>query len=334
MSLDRVDLRHGGADRRLESLGDVVRRLERDVSGQLHVQRQLVPPADLDEREVVDLAHIRNGDGRSVRAHPDAGIDERLDVNDDVASGQRALERLLDRVGRGMPLADRRRRRARRSRRRRTAARRLAASGAGAGRPPASSATIAARAAASASAGARSISTSTLPRISRAAASSTSTATKSAAIESPFGCPARDEQRARRAPRPSPARSLAKWSAFDAERGARVAPRRPPGDGRAARVDRDHDEHHAEHVPRRVHGVRAASRTAARSARTPIRRSPSDRNAASASAARCSALPWPYWCDTSAGRPATPIAKIGQQRGDEIGAGVDGFGDEAEAVRG
>src|SRR5579885_3146054 len=33
------------------------------------------------------------------------------------------------------------------------------------------------------------------------------------------------------------------------------------------------------------------------------------RKAASASAARCSALPWPYWCVTSAGRTATPTAK-------------------------
>ena len=32
------------------------------------------------------------------------------------------------------------------------------------------------------------------------------------------------------------------------------------------------------------------------------------RMAASASAERCSALPWPYWWDTSAGRTATPTA--------------------------
>ena len=35
----------------------------------------------------------------------------------------------------------------------------------------------------------------------------------------------------------------------------------------------------------------------------------SARTLASASAARCSALPWPYWWPASAGWPATPIAK-------------------------
>ena len=34
----------------------------------------------------------------------------------------------------------------------------------------------------------------------------------------------------------------------------------------------------------------------------------SPRNALSPSAARCSALPWPYWCSSSAGRTATRTA--------------------------
>src|SRR5947209_2424299 len=40
-----------------------------------------------------------------------------------------------------------------------------------------------------------------------------------------------------------------------------------------------------------------------------ISRLAATRIAASASADRCSAFPWPYWCPTSAGRPATPSAK-------------------------
>src|SRR2546425_12530747 len=35
----------------------------------------------------------------------------------------------------------------------------------------------------------------------------------------------------------------------------------------------------------------------------------SERKPASASAERCSALPWPNWCETSAGRAATRIAR-------------------------
>src|SRR6266516_7179730 len=35
----------------------------------------------------------------------------------------------------------------------------------------------------------------------------------------------------------------------------------------------------------------------------------SDRKAASANAERCSAFPWPNWCDTSAGRAATRTAR-------------------------
>ena len=307
MGLNRVDLRHGGADRRLESLGDVVRRLERDFSRQLHVKRQLFPPADLDEREVVDLAHIRNGEGRSVRAHPDVGIDERLHVNDDVASGQRALERCLDRVGGGMPQADRSRRRhtdhdvgeippgrlphpeppqvdrgCERDDRR--SCRSLGVGGSAVHQD-----------------------VDVAPH-QRAAATSTRTATKSAAIESPAGCPERensetDEHRDR------PDEIARKVERVRRERGARVTAGRP-----------------ARRTVARLASTAITTSTTPRtyqdactgwcpdpnsrcSARTPISTLTSDRNPASASAARCSALPWPYWCDTSAGRPATPIAK-------------------------
>ena len=62
------DLRHRGADRRLELLGDLVRLLEREVAGQLHVQRQLLVPVDIDQREVVHLADARHADRGRVRA--------------------------------------------------------------------------------------------------------------------------------------------------------------------------------------------------------------------------------------------------------------------------
>src|SRR5256885_1586471 len=63
-----ADLRHGRADRRLELLGDLMRLFEREVAGQLHVQRQLLAPVDVDQREVVHLADARHSDGGGVRA--------------------------------------------------------------------------------------------------------------------------------------------------------------------------------------------------------------------------------------------------------------------------
>ena len=99
------------------------------------------------------------------------------------------------------------------------------------------------------STGTRSMSTSTFAPHQPGAATSTSAATKSAAIESPSG------YRPRRASRPTstarePARSLPKWSAFDAR-----APRSRTGGPRAsettsARVDRDHDADDGERLPR------------------------------------------------------------------------------------
>jgi hypothetical protein len=59
------------------------------------------------ERKVVDLAHAGHGQRRGVGPLAHARIVERLDVHDHVASRQRALDRLLDGVGRGVSLADR-----------------------------------------------------------------------------------------------------------------------------------------------------------------------------------------------------------------------------------
>ena len=169
--LHRVDLGRRGEDRVLELLGDVVRLLERHLARQLEVQRELEPAADVDEREVVDLAHARHGQRGGVRALAHARILERLDVHDDVAARQRPLDCLLDRVRGGVALADRVRSTRRRSRRRRTGGRRPGASAAGAARPPASPPRSPRARRPRRRSGARSMSTSMLLRIRRAAAS-------------------------------------------------------------------------------------------------------------------------------------------------------------------
>ena len=65
-------------------------------------------PVERDDAEVVDLAHARDGQRRGVRALAQRRLAlPRLDVDDDVDPRQRALERLLDPVGRRMALADR-----------------------------------------------------------------------------------------------------------------------------------------------------------------------------------------------------------------------------------
>ena len=70
------------------------------------MQRQLGATPDLQQGEVVHLAHSRDRDRGGGRAFADAGVVERLDVDDDVAAGQRLLDRGLDRVCGGVPLAD------------------------------------------------------------------------------------------------------------------------------------------------------------------------------------------------------------------------------------
>ena len=106
MGLHRVHLGDRGADRALHPLRDRVRLLERQVAGQLEVERDLGPSVHLDEREVVDLAHARHGERCGVRALAHVLVVERLDVDDDVAARQRALDRGLDGVGGGVTLPD------------------------------------------------------------------------------------------------------------------------------------------------------------------------------------------------------------------------------------
>src|SRR5215470_7545650 len=58
--LDALDLRHRRANRRLEALGDRMGLLQRQLSGQLHVERELAVPVDVDQLDVVDLADVRD----------------------------------------------------------------------------------------------------------------------------------------------------------------------------------------------------------------------------------------------------------------------------------
>ncbi len=115
--------------------------------------------------------------------------------------------------------------------------------------------------------------------------------------------------RARRGPRPS--------RAGRRRSGARspAAPRfRSAGPSAARRLVRpasisDHDREHEERPPRGV-DVRLEDPGQARERERgdDEARDDEDRRPR-ASAARCSAFPWPYWCPGSAGRTATPTAK-------------------------
>ena len=168
-------------------------------------------------------------------------------------------------------------------------------------------------------------------RISRAAAISTSAATKSAATESAPGWPARTSRRPK-STATEPARSLPKWSAFDASAGLEYA--------RAARldatvradVDADDDADDEQRVPRGVHGRAAVDE--------PHDRAPDDGNAgededrALAERREMLGLPVAVLVAGIGGAHGDADGEERQQRGDEIGARVRGLRDEAEAVRG
>ena len=209
------------------------------VARQLHVQRQLRAAVDVDEREVVHLAHARHGERRGVGALAQRRILDRLDVDDDV--GARAAP--------ARPPPRPRRPRRGPARRPTTASTPITTSAnwRPAGLAHAEPAQLDGRHAARRSPRAppppprRARGPSARRRsrlISRAAASSTSTPTKSAAIGSPSGWPVAREARARRARRPSPARSLPKCSAFAASAGLSYRRDGPPRDDRPRRVDR------------------------------------------------------------------------------------------------
>ena len=104
----RHDLGQLVGDRPLDLRGDVVRLLEREVARKLQVKRDLVRVAEVDDADVVHLSHARHGERRhgrplAERLLPGLG----LDVDDHVALGQRPLNRVLDRVGGRVALADR-----------------------------------------------------------------------------------------------------------------------------------------------------------------------------------------------------------------------------------
>ena len=108
MRLHRADLGDGAHDLALDLLRDLVRLLEREVARQLQVERELRVPVERDDAEVVDLPHARHAQRRGVGALAQRRVAlPRLDVDDDVDPRQRALERLLDPVGRRVSLADR-----------------------------------------------------------------------------------------------------------------------------------------------------------------------------------------------------------------------------------
>src|SRR5579862_4158258 len=168
-------------------------------------------------------------------------------------------------------------------------------------------AAIARRAAAAASAGALSMSTSALRRIKRPAAARTSIATNSAAAASPFGCPARARSRPA-STATEPARSLAKWMAFEESAAlwycfAACAEAVVLATSTRITTPITSSAHQAACTGRGWFWVRRIT------ARMAMKMLAITRNAASASAARCSAFPCPYGWPRSAGRPETPTAK-------------------------
>ena len=102
-----VDLGSGRLDRVLDLGGDLVRLLQRQHPGSFRWSETATPSSDLHRAHVVDLADLRDGCGGCLDPLAQARDVARLDVDDDVGLRQRALDRLLDRVGGGVPLADR-----------------------------------------------------------------------------------------------------------------------------------------------------------------------------------------------------------------------------------
>ena len=72
--------------------------MERDLERSIHVEH----------RQVVDLPHVRDRERRRENALANSAIaSARLDVDDDVDSRERVVERLLDTIGGRVALADR-----------------------------------------------------------------------------------------------------------------------------------------------------------------------------------------------------------------------------------
>ena len=107
--LHRTHLRRVAQDRRLDLLGDLVRGVERELAGKLQVQRHLGPPVDLEHREVVDLANVRDGERRRENALLKRSV-RCLGSTWTTTSipGKRVVQRGLDPVRGRVALADRR----------------------------------------------------------------------------------------------------------------------------------------------------------------------------------------------------------------------------------
>ena len=92
MCLDADDLRHLRADRRLDLLRDVVRLIERKLARQLQVERDLDAPVDVEDLEIVELSHVRDGERGGENAFAECpGAVTRLDVDYDVDPRQRLV---------------------------------------------------------------------------------------------------------------------------------------------------------------------------------------------------------------------------------------------------
>ena len=106
MRLHRADLGRRAVDRLLDLLRDPVGVRELEVAGQLEVDGGLDPVLRVDERQVVELAHVRHAHRGRAYALAELGCRGGLDVDDDVASREDAVERRLDAVRGGVALDD------------------------------------------------------------------------------------------------------------------------------------------------------------------------------------------------------------------------------------
>jgi class 3 adenylate cyclase/tetratricopeptide (TPR) repeat protein len=100
-----LDLGHGGENRALDLLGDVVRAFQLEVAWKLQVERDLHAPVHVQDAEVVDLPNLR--DPERGRQHPLADLrpcPPRLDVHHDVDRGKPFAKCVLDTIRGGVAL--------------------------------------------------------------------------------------------------------------------------------------------------------------------------------------------------------------------------------------
>ena len=206
--------RHRGARSRARRAPPAVRLLERQVARQLEVERDLSVRPDREHGHVVHLAHTGNRSAAAcARSRTSCSSSAARRGRRRRSSASASLDGILDGVRRRVTLPDRRPA-GRRSRRRRSGGRAAWRMPQPAQLDAGSTPSIAVAGRSSAASGTRPSARRRCARISRTAAAITSTATKSAATESPSGCRrARDARPTRTAV--EPARSLPKCSAFD-----------------------------------------------------------------------------------------------------------------------